>query len=79
MKSLKAAITIIVTLILVSTAQAQLDERIATTAYIYNFLRLTDWPTPPKQPFHLCILGHTTLDGELHLLEGKQLRKDVTI
>jgi hypothetical protein len=76
---LKVAITIIFTLIFVAPTQAQLDERIATAAYIYNFLRLTEWPTPPKQPFHLCILGHTSLDEQLHLLEGKQVRKDVTI
>jgi hypothetical protein len=79
MKILKVAITIIFMLTLVSTARAQLDERMATAAYIYNFLRLTEWPSPPKQPFNLCVLGHTTIDDELHLLEGKEVRKDVTI
>ncbi|MBN1007644.1 YfiR family protein [Amphritea pacifica] len=60
-------------------AQTQKDERSVKAAYIYNFLHFTEWPTPPNQPFHFCIVGHTSLDRELARLNHKPIRDGVVI
>jgi hypothetical protein len=75
----KKIIMFLIMLLCVTSAHAQLDERIAKVAYIYNFLRLTEWPVLLEQPFNLCILGYTALDEQLYSLEGKQVRSDVSI
>lgn len=52
-------------------AMAQFEERALKAAYLYNFIQFTQWPVPPEDPFRLCVLGRTPLDGELALLSGK--------
>lgn len=54
-------------------AAAQVEERALKAAYLFNFIQFTQWPVPPDEPFRLCILGHTPLDGEIAKLEGKQV------
>lgn len=58
---------------------APMDERSVKVAYIYNFLRLTEWPTSPEEPFRLCVLGQSSLDQELALLNGKPVLSQVHI
>lgn len=79
MNRLISTILALVILCCTHTVQAQMEEQVVKAAYIYNFLRFTEWPTEPKHPFNLCILGHTPLDSELHLLEGQPIRTDVLI
>lgn len=54
-------------------AFAQADERALKAAYLFNFIQFTQWPVPPEEPFHLCVLGRTPLDDQLARLEGKQV------
>jgi len=62
------------------TAQtAPLDERAVKVAYIYNFLRFTEWPVAPEHPFRLCVMGYTHLDQELASLQGKPVHSQVLI
>ncbi len=63
-----------------TTASAQsLDERAVKAAYVYNFIRFTEWPIALEQPFYLCILGRTSLDNALSQLEGQPVRHGITV
>ena len=80
MKLSRLLLTPLLTLLMVATVHAQpVDERSVKAAYIYNFLRLTEWPIPLGQPFYLCILGRTSLDSALHELAGESVRSDISI
>ncbi|RDL45684.1 DUF4154 domain-containing protein [Marinomonas piezotolerans] len=80
MKLSRILLTPFFALLLCVTVQAQpVDERSVKAAYIYNFLRLTEWPIPLEQPFYLCILGRTPLDGALNKLTGQPVRSHTNI
>ncbi len=79
MNRLISSILALVFLCCAHTSQAQMEEQLVKAAYIYNFLRLTEWPIEPKHPFNLCILGYTPMDTELQLLDGKPVRSNVYI
>lgn len=73
-------LTPLLALLMCIKVQAQpVDERSVKAAYIYNFIRLTEWPIPLEQPFYLCILGRTPLDSALNELTGQQVRSNIRI
>lgn len=76
---MKLACLFLTLLLWASSALAQQDERAVKVAYIYNFLRFTEWPIPLEQPFYLCVLGRTPLDDELLQLENQPVRQDTVI
>ena len=80
MRLLNILLTVFFALLLCEKVYAQsVDERSVKAAYIYNFIRLTEWPTPLEQPFYLCILGRSSLDNALNKLSGQPVRTDIHI
>lgn len=80
MKLSRLLLTPLLALLLCVKVQAQpVDERSVKAAYIYNFLRFTEWPIALVDPFNFCILGHTPLDSALHELTGQPVRPDTYI
>lgn len=43
-------------------------------AYLYNFSLYTEWPAPPVDGFHLCIIGRDPVASALDALDGRLLR-----
>lgn len=45
------------------------------TAFLYNFIKLTEWPDAADQTaYHVCIAGNDELGASLNVLEGKTIR-----
>ena len=49
-------------------------EEKVQAAFIYNFLLLTEWPSPPKGNFNICLLGKDPILDSLKQLEVKQAK-----
>lgn len=74
---LAAAMLAVMLMAYAQRASAQLTEREARAAYLFNFLRFTEFPsgTIEGKSAPLCVMGtHDALGGALASLEGKQVQ-----
>jgi len=62
-----------------ATTQQHDEERLFKAAFIYNFVKFTDWPdktlTHNERKLALCTLGKDLLISDLKLLGGKTIKK----
>jgi hypothetical protein len=68
-------------LALLAPASAALGEAVPEyalkAAFVYNFARFTDWPTPPAREFNLCVYGMNPFGDHLDAIAGKPLHGKV--
>ncbi|MGE5469599.1 MAG: YfiR family protein [Bacteroidota bacterium] len=55
-------------------AYADLSAPNIKAAYLYNFSLYTEWPGPPVDGFHLCIIGRDPVASAIDALDGRLLR-----
>ena len=59
-------------------AQQGLSEAEVKAAFVYNFIRLVDWPrsvfATPESPLVICLLGRDPVEASLPSLEKKRVK-----
>jgi len=51
-----------------------IQEYEVKAAYLFNFARFTEWPSPQEGPIQLCLLGHDPFGSALSGLEGRPVQ-----